>query len=151
MHYVSKLFITLSLCPRNRIWCLIWSWLTMLFIISIMEGMKLLSIFSYILPLFTALQCPPTMSYDECGPPCLPTCEDPDGQRCTGPTACVAGCLCFAGQVFHNGACISRSLCWWIDSWSRGVLEWLFFLIGGAQTEWIANFGVVLIHGRPSV
>ncbi|XP_011674027.2 sushi, von Willebrand factor type A, EGF and pentraxin domain-containing protein 1 [Strongylocentrotus purpuratus] len=58
-----------------------------------------------------ALQCPPTMSYDECGPPCLPTCEDPDGQRCTGTTACVAGCLCFAGQVFHNGACISRSLC----------------------------------------
>ncbi|XP_054755195.2 sushi, von Willebrand factor type A, EGF and pentraxin domain-containing protein 1-like isoform X1 [Lytechinus pictus] len=61
---------------------------------------------------YCALECPSSMVYDECGPPCQPTCSDPDGERCAAPTtACVAGCHCLAGQVLLNGACISRRQC----------------------------------------
>ncbi|XP_071484486.1 uncharacterized protein [Diadema antillarum] len=50
--------------------------------------------------------------YDDCGPPCRATCEDPEGQSCTpSPVVCKAGCQCKAGRVLHDGQCIRIDDC----------------------------------------
>ncbi|XP_071494926.1 sushi, von Willebrand factor type A, EGF and pentraxin domain-containing protein 1-like [Diadema antillarum] len=56
--------------------------------------------------------CPPTMMYDDYGPPCRPTCGDPQGRSCPfSSSQYVAGCQCPAGRVLNNCQCITLDEC----------------------------------------
>ncbi|XP_071494914.1 sushi, von Willebrand factor type A, EGF and pentraxin domain-containing protein 1-like [Diadema antillarum] len=58
------------------------------------------------------LTCPPTMIYDDYGPPCRPTCGDPQGTSCPfSSSQYVAGCQCPAGRVLNNCQCITTDEC----------------------------------------
>ncbi|XP_076799666.1 uncharacterized protein LOC143444348 isoform X2 [Clavelina lepadiformis] len=68
-------------------------------------------------PTLCAVHCPTERGYvfDECGSPCKRTCANknlPPGaveEQCFLP--CVSGCQCVAGNVEHEGSCISPLHC----------------------------------------
>ncbi|XP_038054990.1 uncharacterized protein LOC119727201 [Patiria miniata] len=58
------------------------------------------------------MDCPETMIFDDCGPPCLETCYNTANliELCRR-LPCVARCQCAAGLAFHEGQCIMKSTC----------------------------------------
>ena len=59
--------------------------------------------------IFTAIECPKGMVYQQCGQACPQTCDSEEGEDCTG--GCVEGCFCPSGKVVWNGNCINSSEC----------------------------------------
>ncbi|XP_022086769.1 fibrillin-1-like [Acanthaster planci] len=58
------------------------------------------------------IDCPETMIFDDCGPPCLETCYNTAQLReLCRRLPCVARCQCPAGFAFHEGRCILSSAC----------------------------------------
>ncbi|XP_045352374.1 SCO-spondin-like [Leopardus geoffroyi] len=59
------------------------------------------------------LQCEGGQVYEACGPICPPTCHDhgPEpGWHCQA-VACVEGCFCPEGTLFHGGVCLEPASC----------------------------------------
>ena len=56
-----------------------------------------------------AVECPPGMVYQQCGPLCPQTCHNVRTSNCHG--GCVEGCFCPDGQVVYNGKCIHPIAC----------------------------------------
>uniref|UniRef100_A0A8C5A6A3 TIL domain-containing protein n=1 Tax=Gadus morhua TaxID=8049 RepID=A0A8C5A6A3_GADMO len=52
---------------------------------------------SFVSHLTSLYKCPPGAEYIECGPACIPSCEDPS-TNCSG--SCISGCFCKPGFVF---------------------------------------------------
>uniref|UniRef100_A0A672GGA7 TIL domain-containing protein n=1 Tax=Salarias fasciatus TaxID=181472 RepID=A0A672GGA7_SALFA len=46
----------------------------------------------------------------ECGPACIPTCQEPSSASCTGP--CISGCFCKPGFVFKGRRCVPLGEMW---------------------------------------
>ena len=59
--------------------------------------------------LISAIQCPPGMVYQQCGPLCPQTCDNIGIINCQG--GCTEGCFCPHGKVFHDGRCIEPLTC----------------------------------------
>ena len=57
--------------------------------------------------MFTGIECPPGMVYQQCGPLCPLTCDNIG--TCHG--GCVEGCFCPDGQVLSNNTCINKTEC----------------------------------------
>lgn len=55
------------------------------------------------------MQCSNGKVYQECGSPCLKTCQTMDTQ-CTD-TSCLDGCFCPAGTLEHGGQCLPAAQC----------------------------------------
>ena len=71
---------------------------------------------------YTAIQCPPGMVYQQCGPLCPQTCDNIGTSNCQG--GCAEGCFCPDDQVWYNGSCIATALC------PGKYKYWAFFEIG---------------------
>ncbi|CAN9509807.1 unnamed protein product [Ophioblennius macclurei] len=56
--------------------------------------------------------CPPNSEYIECGPACIPTCQEPSS-NCTG--SCISGCFCKPGFVFKGRHCVPLEKCGCLD------------------------------------
>ncbi|XP_069738785.1 LOW QUALITY PROTEIN: SCO-spondin-like [Phaenicophaeus curvirostris] len=57
------------------------------------------------------LQCDGGQQYSPCGPPCPPSCRDPQGPERCRPLGCLEGCFCPTGTVWHGGVCVPPSSC----------------------------------------
>ena len=62
-----------------------------------------------IILIYVAIECPPGMVYQQCGPLCPQTCDNIGTSDCHG--GCAEGCFCPDGQVMLNGRCINTILC----------------------------------------
>ncbi|XP_030193878.1 zonadhesin, like isoform X2 [Gadus morhua] len=60
----------------------------------------------------TPNKCPPGAEYIECGPACIPSCEDPS-TNCSG--SCISGCFCKPGFVFKGRRCVPLDKCGCLD------------------------------------
>ncbi|XP_062311020.1 IgGFc-binding protein-like, partial [Osmerus eperlanus] len=58
------------------------------------------------------VKCPPNAHYKECGPACIPSCQDPS-TNCTG--SCISGCFCDPGYVFRGRRCVPLHQCGCLD------------------------------------
>ncbi|XP_015254741.1 PREDICTED: zonadhesin-like [Cyprinodon variegatus] len=56
--------------------------------------------------------CPPNAEFIECGPSCIPSCQEPS-TNCSGP--CVSGCFCKPGYVFKGKRCVPLEKCGCLD------------------------------------
>ncbi|XP_078792823.1 zonadhesin, like isoform X2 [Oryzias latipes] len=56
--------------------------------------------------------CPPNAEYIECGPACIPTCQEPS-TNCSG--SCISGCFCKPGFVFKGPRCVPIEKCGCLD------------------------------------
>ncbi|TMS02031.1 Zonadhesin [Larimichthys crocea] len=56
--------------------------------------------------------CPPDAEYIECGPACIPTCQEPS-TNCSG--SCLSGCFCKPGFVFKGRRCVPLEKCGCLD------------------------------------
>lgn len=56
--------------------------------------------------------CPPNAEYIECGPACIPTCQEPS-TNCSG--SCISGCFCKPGFVFKGRRCVPLEKCGCLD------------------------------------
>ncbi|XP_038159102.1 zonadhesin, like isoform X3 [Cyprinodon tularosa] len=56
--------------------------------------------------------CPPDADYIECGPACIPTCQEPS-TNCSG--SCISGCFCKPGYVFKGRRCVPLDQCGCLD------------------------------------
>lgn len=56
--------------------------------------------------------CPPDAEYIECGPACIPSCQEPS-TNCTG--SCISGCFCKPGFVFKGRRCVPLETCGCLD------------------------------------
>lgn len=56
--------------------------------------------------------CPPNAEYIDCGPSCIPTCQEPS-TNCTG--SCISGCFCKPGYVFYGPRCVPIEKCGCLD------------------------------------
>ena len=56
-----------------------------------------------------AIQCPPGMVYQQCGPLCPQTCNNIETSNCQG--GCAEGCFCPDRQVLSDGRCIDPIAC----------------------------------------
>ncbi|KAL2079742.1 hypothetical protein ACEWY4_025486 [Coilia grayii] len=68
-----------------------------------------------ILGCYPILKCPPNSDYLECGPSCVPSCQNPNinSTNCTGP--CVSGCFCRPGFVLSGNRCVAIDKCGCLD------------------------------------
>ncbi|XP_058252073.1 zonadhesin, like isoform X1 [Hemibagrus wyckioides] len=64
------------------------------------------------LPTTTPVKCPPDAEYIECGPACIPSCQEPS-TNCTG--SCISGCFCKPGFVFKGKRCVPIETCGCLD------------------------------------
>ncbi|XP_063043702.1 zonadhesin, like [Engraulis encrasicolus] len=64
-------------------------------------------------PTTTPVKCPPNAEYIECGPACIPSCEEPS-TNCTG--SCITGCFCKPGFVFKGPRCVPIEKCGCLDA-----------------------------------
>uniref|UniRef100_A0A3P9KZD7 Zonadhesin, like n=1 Tax=Oryzias latipes TaxID=8090 RepID=A0A3P9KZD7_ORYLA len=60
----------------------------------------------------TCKPCPPNAEYIECGPACIPTCQEPS-TNCSG--SCISGCFCKPGFVFKGPRCVPIEKCGCLD------------------------------------
>ncbi|KAJ0006358.1 hypothetical protein NQD34_013631 [Periophthalmus magnuspinnatus] len=58
------------------------------------------------------IPCPPDSEYIDCGPACIPTCQEPS-TNCTG--SCISGCFCKPGYVFKGRRCVPLEKCGCLD------------------------------------
>ncbi|XP_053199886.1 zonadhesin, like [Scomber japonicus] len=56
--------------------------------------------------------CPPNAEYIDCGPACIPSCQEPS-TNCTG--SCISGCFCKPGFVFKGPRCVPLEKCGCLD------------------------------------
>ena len=59
--------------------------------------------------LYTGIECPPGMVYQQCGPLCTLTCDNIEPSNCS--SGCAEGCFCPDGQVLSNCTCIDPTEC----------------------------------------
>ncbi|KPP67350.1 zonadhesin-like [Scleropages formosus] len=58
------------------------------------------------------VKCPPNSHYIECGPACIPSCQEPSTD-CTG--SCITGCFCDPGYLYRGRRCVPVSQCGCLD------------------------------------
>ncbi|CAL1590396.1 unnamed protein product [Knipowitschia caucasica] len=56
--------------------------------------------------------CPPDSEYIDCGPACIPSCQEPS-TNCSG--SCISGCFCKPGYVFKGRRCVPLDKCGCLD------------------------------------
>uniref|UniRef100_A0AAQ5X438 Zonadhesin, like n=2 Tax=Amphiprion ocellaris TaxID=80972 RepID=A0AAQ5X438_AMPOC len=56
--------------------------------------------------------CPPNAEYIDCGPACIPTCQEPS-TNCSG--SCISGCFCKPGFLFKGRRCVPVDKCGCLD------------------------------------
>ncbi|XP_072315847.1 zonadhesin, like [Eucyclogobius newberryi] len=58
------------------------------------------------------IPCPPDSEYMECGPACIPSCQEPSS-NCTG--SCISACFCKPGYVYKGRRCVPLDKCGCLD------------------------------------
>ncbi|KAM4612410.1 zonadhesin, like [Polymixia lowei] len=64
------------------------------------------------LPIINFIKCPPNAEYIDCGPACIPTCQEPS-TNCSG--SCLSACFCKPGYVFRGRRCVPLQTCGCLD------------------------------------
>ena len=59
--------------------------------------------------IFTAIECPSGMIYQQCGPLCPQKCDMDEDVECRG--GCVEGCFCPSGLFTSFGFCLNFTDC----------------------------------------
>ncbi|XP_048883722.1 IgGFc-binding protein-like [Brienomyrus brachyistius] len=63
-------------------------------------------------PTTPPVECPPNSQYIQCGPACIPSCQEPSS-NCTG--SCISGCFCDPGYVYRGKRCVPLHECGCLD------------------------------------
>ncbi|XP_051800201.1 zonadhesin, like [Acanthochromis polyacanthus] len=69
-------------------------------------------VFAKIIHFLSLEKCPPNAEYIDCGPACIPTCQEPS-TNCSG--SCISGCFCKPGYLFKGKRCVPVDKCGCLD------------------------------------